>query len=121
MAGGDNGGVASEGGVGAIEGGGGVEVGAGGEEGIVGGAVLEVGLVVEFPAEGVEDWLNKGMLQLVLAVVGEVGGFLFPEGFDAAEDGGGFVAKFGPFGFEAEAVFEPMVGKQLAVADGGEG
>jgi hypothetical protein len=82
---------------------------------------LEVGLVVEFPTEFMEDWLNKGMLQLVLAVVGEVGGFLFPECFDAAEDTSAFVAKFRPFGFEAEAVFEPMVRKQLAVADGAEG
>ena len=82
---------------------------------------MEMGLIMKLPAEVAEDGLDEGLFKLGLGVVGEVGGFGFPEGFEAAEDGGGLVAEFGVFGFEVEAVLEPMVGEELAVADGAEG
>lgn len=101
--------------------GGGVVFG-GEEEGVIWFTVLEKSLVLELPAEDIEDGLDEVLLQTGFVVVLGSQGFLRrSEGREFGESFAGGSAEGRVFRLISETMFEPVVGKELRIADGAKG
>ena len=88
------------------------------EERVIGFAVLEEGLIFEGPTEDVKDGLDEGVFEAgFVFVFGEELFLLVIEGGEFVEGGVGGGLKGRAFRFEGEAVFKPVVGEEVGVAE----